>query len=154
MPGSDLARALAPHGGRLGEVDGDEVMGMVQWLQRVRTDGTLFDAMRAATWTMGGPGDLVAFENGCEVKPELEAALRRIPDPRLRDRLRTLCLTAEWARRDGGYYLGPRECPSGLRWIAEQPGHEVVAGPPDERFTVCVTFVLVAGGLWGAILRS
>ncbi|WP_283134840.1 hypothetical protein [Rhizohabitans arisaemae] len=128
VSGADLARVLAAHGGRLGEVDGPEAIGMVRWLQRIRTDGTLFDAMRAATWTMGGPGDLAAFDDEVEVEPELEEALRRISDPRLRDHLRMLCLTEEWARCDGGYYLGPRECPSDLRWIAEQSGHDVVAG--------------------------
>ncbi|MEU0985855.1 hypothetical protein [Streptomyces sp. NPDC005953] len=126
--GADLARVLAVHGLPPGEVDPADAVGMVQWLQRVRTGGTLFDAMRAATWTTGGPGALVPFEREAEVEPAMEQALRRVSHPRLRDHLRMLCLTAHWARSDGGYYLGPGECPNDLRWIAEQPGHEVVAG--------------------------
>ncbi len=128
VPGADFARVLAAHHDQVGEIDCDELTGLVQWLQRVGTDGTLLDAMRAATWTMGGPDDLVAFDSEVEVDPELEEALRRVPGSRLRDHLRMLCLTEYWARSDGGYYLGPRECPHDLRWVADQPGHEVVAG--------------------------
>ncbi|MEV4133207.1 hypothetical protein AB0J72_13690 [Dactylosporangium sp. NPDC049742] len=36
------------------------------------SDGTLFDAMRHATWTTGAPEHLVPFEDGCAVEPKWE----------------------------------------------------------------------------------
>ncbi|MEU5159703.1 hypothetical protein AB0G74_08860 [Streptomyces sp. NPDC020875] len=130
VSGADFARALAAHGEDLAEVDAEELTGMGP-VVRIATDGTLFDAMRAATWTMGDPGDLTPFlrdADEIEVAPEWEERLRRIPDPRLRDHLRMLCLSAHSARSEGGYYLGPRECPAGLRWMTGRRGHETIAG--------------------------
>ncbi|ROO88130.1 hypothetical protein EDD29_5790 [Actinocorallia herbida] len=128
VSGADLLRVLAEHADDLGEADGDELMGRVQWLQRVRTDGTLLAAMRAATWTLNGPDELVPFEPGAEVEPAWDEALRSVADPRLRDHLRMLCLTAHWARSDGAYYLGQGECPHDFTRLAERPGYETVTG--------------------------
>lgn len=128
VSGADFARVLAAHDGELDEIDADTLMGRVQWLQRARTDGTLFDAMRTATWTMAGPEHLVPFARGAQVEPGREESLAGVSDARLRDHLRMLCLTAHWARSDGAYFLGVGECSHDLRWIADQPGHEPVAG--------------------------
>ncbi|MEU3603464.1 hypothetical protein ABZ714_32860 [Streptomyces sp. NPDC006798] len=130
LSGADFARALAAHGEDLDEVDGDELTGLGP-VVRIATDGTLFDAMRTATWTTGGPDDLIPFLQDAyeiEVEPEWEEKLRRIPDHRLRDHLRMLCLSAQSARSDGGYYLGPRESPAGFRWMTARPGHEAITG--------------------------
>ncbi|MBW8482316.1 hypothetical protein [Actinomadura parmotrematis] len=125
VTGADFARVLAPYAE---ELDADELIGQVRWLQRVRTDGTLLDAMRAATWTLHGPDGLVAFAPGAEVEPAHEKALAAVPDARLRDHLRMLCLTAHWARSDGAYFLGPGEHAYDFEWIAGRPGRTAVAG--------------------------
>ncbi|MGX2992967.1 hypothetical protein JNUCC64_01525 [Streptomyces sp. JNUCC 64] len=127
VSGADLARVFAEHGDSLDEVDEDELL-MAGLLLRVDTDGTLFDAMRAATWTTGGPEGLVPLPPEAEVEPRWDAALSRVPGARLRDHLRLLCLTDHWARGDGARYLGPGNCPAALDWFADQPGHQVVAG--------------------------
>ncbi|GAB2836538.1 hypothetical protein GCM10022221_39630 [Actinocorallia aurea] len=126
VSGADLLRVLEEHRADLGEADGADLMGRVQWLQRVRTDGTLLDALRTATWTAAGPGGLVPFFGGAEVEPAWEEALRAVSHPALRDHLRMLCLTAQWARSDGAYYAGTR-CPYDLDRIGARPGHETVA---------------------------
>lgn len=118
--GADLARLL----------DGEDVAPddvFVTVLARVATDATLFDAMRAATWTMGSPADLADFRTDAETEPKWAAALERIDHPALRDHLRMLCLTAQSARSAGGLYLGTDHCPADLLWPAEQPGHTLVA---------------------------
>lgn len=128
VSGADLARVLLAHQEQADEVDSDELIGSVQWLARIRTDGTLLGAMRAATWTFGGRDELVPFTRSAKVEPKWDEVLRQVPDARLRDHLRMLCLTAHWARSDGAYYLGPGDCPFDLRWVSEQPGYDAVAG--------------------------
>ncbi|WP_131737946.1 hypothetical protein [Actinomadura roseirufa] len=128
VSGADFARVLAAHGGELEGIEAGELAFRGRWLQRARTDGTLFDAMRTATWTMAGPEHLASLSPGAEVEPERDEALAGVSDARLRDHLRMLCLTAHWARGDGAYFLGAGEYPPELRWIADQPGHEPVAG--------------------------
>ncbi|MER6911770.1 hypothetical protein ABT354_08875 [Streptomyces sp. NPDC000594] len=103
-------------------------------LLRIRTDGTLFAAMRAATWTTGGPECLVTMEQGVEEEAEVEPGwaerLRAVPDPALREHLSLLCLTADWARGCGAFYRGPGAdaCPPMLDWFGGRPGHHAVAG--------------------------
>ncbi|MGV9314000.1 hypothetical protein ACWDR0_17740 [Streptomyces sp. NPDC003691] len=128
VSGTDFARVLAAHAEELAEVDGEELTGMVRLLLRIGTDGTLFDAMRAATCTTGGPDTLAAFEEGVEVAPEWEERLSRIPDPRLRDHLRMLSLGEEDARCDGAYFLGPGTTPVEFEQLAARPGHHPVTG--------------------------
>lgn len=128
VSGADLARVLAAHGNQLNEVDSNRVM--VTLILRIDTDGTLFEAMRAATWTSGGPDSLVELEEGAEVEPEWDKGLQRIPNPRLRDHLRMLTLTAHSARGYGAYFLGPGlgACPRDLDWIRRRPDRETIAG--------------------------
>jgi hypothetical protein len=123
VTGADLAPIVAEHSDLLESV----------WLTvnvRVHTDGTLFDAMRAATWTMGGPADLLTPDLSARavVEPEWEGKLEPVSDPALRDHLRALCLDAHWARGEGAYYSGIGACPSDLKWHASQPGHAFVTG--------------------------
>jgi hypothetical protein len=130
ISGADLARVLAAHREELDGIDSEEVMPSL--LLRIHTDGTLFDTMRAATWTTGGPADLVPLTPGDEahltVEPVWEERLGRVPDLRLRNHLRMLCLTAHSARGYGGYYLGPGGCSFDLGEIGDRPGNEAVAG--------------------------
>lgn len=104
-------------------------------LLRAHTDGSLFDAMRAATWTMNAPAGLTdlteteeEFGKPVEVEERWEAVLREVPDPALRNHLRRLCLDAHWARSEGAYYLGPGVWPGDLTALARVPGHDIVAG--------------------------
>ena len=133
--GLDLARSLFIF-------DGNEIVtgrdavgrdldedGAFDALVRVDTDGTLFAALRAATWTAGdGPGDLVAMMPGVMVEPEWADALSRVGDAALRDHLGMLCLDAHYARAYGAYYLGTGKTPVGFGEIAERPDHTFVAG--------------------------
>jgi hypothetical protein len=97
-------------------------------LARVETDGTLFGAMRAATWTMGPrTGPFARLGKGVQVEEAWEKALERVGPPELRNHLRMLCLTDQSARCDGAFYSAARHCPSDLRPIAELPGHRLIA---------------------------
>ncbi|MFD7548526.1 hypothetical protein [Streptomyces sp. NPDC059816] len=128
VSGADFARVLAEHGEEVAGIDRHEVMPIL--LLRIRTDGTLFDAMRAATWTTGGPERLVTLEEGAEVEPDWEERLGAVPNLALREHLSLLCLTAHWARGCGAFYRGPgaNSCPPMLDWFGERPGHHTVAG--------------------------
>jgi hypothetical protein len=104
-------------------------------LLRAQTDGSLFDAMRAATWTMSAPAGLTdltdvaeGYGGTVEVEERWDAVLRDVPDPALRSHLRGLCLDAHWARSHGAYYLGPDVWPGDLTALARIPGHDIVAG--------------------------
>ncbi|MEU8660063.1 hypothetical protein [Actinoplanes philippinensis] len=76
---------------------------------RIHTDGSLYDAMRAATATMTGPGEI--FETGPVhgVEPRWEQALAALPDTDLREHLSNLCRDEQTARSDGAHYLGTRD---------------------------------------------
>lgn len=127
-PGTTCFRSVLSHSNELDEVDSDGVM--VALVLRIDTDETLFDAMRAATWTTGGPDSLVRMDEGAEVEPEWDRSLQRIPHTQLRDHLRMLSLTAPWARGYGAHFLGsgPGTCPFQLDWVSRRPGHETIAG--------------------------
>jgi hypothetical protein len=121
VAGADLAPALTGQ-----EFDPTEAFLTV--LARVETDGTLFEAMRAATWTMDGPADLLEFNAKVDVEEAWEEPLKRVGHPALRDHLRMLCLTEHSARSEGAFYLGARRCPNDLQWLGQQPGHRFVTG--------------------------
>lgn len=121
VTGADLARILAGPQGLPEDV-------FLTVIARVATSGTLFDAMRAATWTMGGPGDLAPAPDEAEVDADWEPALARVAHPGLRGHLVNLCLDPQWARSDGAYYSGTGEPPAELGSFAELPGHEFVTG--------------------------
>ncbi len=107
-------------------LDPAEIEGVCMPLNaRLVTDGTLADAMRAATWTMNAPEGLWAFGPRCTVEPRWEKALAAVRDPALRDHLRMLCLTAHSARGDGAWFAG-RGCPGLMEWLASR-GHRVLA---------------------------
>jgi hypothetical protein len=120
VTGADLAAILAKR-----KFDPEEQY--LTTLLRVHTDGTLFDAMRAATWTME-PDRLVPFNARAEAVPEWEDALSQVSPSALRDHLRMLCLTPYWSRSEGARYLGTGNCPSDLAWLAKRPGYSCVAG--------------------------
>jgi hypothetical protein len=61
-----------------------------------------------ATWTMGGPDQLVPFDPDCVVEPKWERRLARVGHPVLRDHLRMLCLDARSARCAGAHYVRTR----------------------------------------------
>ncbi|MBM7085656.1 hypothetical protein ACWCHM_15515 [Micromonospora sp. SCSIO 07396] len=137
--GRDIGRALRDGSLGLDELSPDGYRQYPHLLLRPRTDGSLLDAMRAATWTMSAPdglcdiGDSLVRDGYVEagvsvVDPRWESTLDQIGDEALRRHLRGLCLDARWARMAGAYYLGPGECPSDLRPIADLPGSRVIAG--------------------------
>lgn len=138
--GTTFAAILIEHDVNLSEIE-DEYLHL---LARVQTDGSLFDAMRAATWTMGGPDRLVPFidmasydeygildrlseEDRTMVEPVWEEALRQVGRAALRDHLRRLCLTPFWAASEGGHYV-EAQCPTNeFIWLAEQDHRPVAA---------------------------
>ncbi|WP_238007962.1 hypothetical protein KZZ52_30630 [Dactylosporangium sp. AC04546] len=100
--------------------------GYLPVVHRVVTDGTLLDAMKAATWTMSAPDGLVPLPRRAVVEPRWAGALSGVGDAALREHLMTLCLTPHWARSDGAWFAGTD--PTGdLRPAADLPGHEVLA---------------------------
>ncbi|MEO3974917.1 hypothetical protein [Streptomyces sp. CAU 1734] len=125
--------ALAPLLGRHGvDLTGGAAAELNCWLTvllRVATDGTLHDAMRAATFTERGPGHLVSVHDMNRVRAAArpwEERLGAVAHPALRDHLRMLCLTEEDARSEGGF-----RCESGDWPWADVPaaaGCSVVAG--------------------------
>lgn len=117
--GKDLARIIRRH-----EVD-TAVLEMIPILARARTDGSLLDAMKAATWTMGGYGGLVMFDRDLEVEPQWQARLTAIEDLGLRTHLGQLCLTEEAARCDGAYFAG--QVVHLLEGLKALPSHTLLA---------------------------
>ncbi|GLY07904.1 hypothetical protein Acsp01_82830 [Actinoplanes sp. NBRC 101535] len=75
---------------------------------RVHTDGTLLDAMRAATGTMLAHGEI--FEPGPVrgVEPQWQRKLAVLP-AELRDHLSVFCRDENTARSDGAFYLGTED---------------------------------------------
>ncbi|MFB9413982.1 hypothetical protein [Dactylosporangium matsuzakiense] len=137
--GRDLGRALLEGALRLDELSPDAFRLYPVLLLRPRTDGSLLDAMRAATFTMSAPSGLNDIEGtltrhgylqpgASAVDPRWEPVLNQLDDDALRRHLRGLCLSAHWARSAGAYYLGPGECPADLQPIADLPGSTAIAG--------------------------
>ncbi len=121
--GVDLRRVFLDE-----EVDLDELTDQyAHMLLRVQTDGTLFDALRAATWTMSAPDGLEPRRPEAEIDAPWQPLLAQIDDGRLRGHFEMLCLTAHWARSDGAHYLGPK-CRGDLAFLTTLPGYRIVAG--------------------------
>ena len=125
VTGADLAPVSAGHDGLFNDFDDIWLTVMA----RADTDGTLFGAMRAATWTMGGPADLRTPDcSEAVVEPEWQATLERIPDPVLRSHIQLLGQKGRCACCAGVYYSGTEYCPDALEWLASQPGYAFVPG--------------------------
>ena len=121
LTGAALAQALA------GSQDLPEDV-FLTLIARVVTSGTFFDALRAATWTMGGPADLAPAPTEAEIDADWEPVLARVAHPALRGHLSHLFLDAQWARSEGAYYSGVGKPPTGCGRLVEEPGHEFVTG--------------------------
>ncbi|MFJ9434255.1 hypothetical protein ACIRQY_31990 [Streptomyces sp. NPDC101490] len=105
--GTDLGLLLARHGADLTGEDSEPLNTWLTVLLRVATDGTLTDAMRAATFTGRGPAHLVSTDDiryADRAAEPWEERLGAVAHPALRDHLRMLCLTREHARSEGGFY--------------------------------------------------
>jgi hypothetical protein len=128
--GAELGPLLARYGIDLTHARSKKLNGWLTALFRVATDGSLTDAMRAATFTTRGPEHLTPFDgegsfDAAETK--WEEALRLVQHPALRDHLRMLCLSEFDARAYGAHYCGAGWWPydSG---ILESFGCSLVAG--------------------------
>ncbi|MEV0296335.1 hypothetical protein [Nocardia sp. NPDC050710] len=128
--GAELGPLLARHGIDLTDERSRKLNGWLTVLFRVATDGSLTDAMRAATFTERGPEYLAPFDDEGYVdtaEPRWEAALAAITRPELRDHLRMLCLDEEDARATGAHYCGPDRWPFTTD-ILDSLGCRLVAG--------------------------
>jgi hypothetical protein len=98
--GRDLGALLARHG-----VDLTEERYASCWSvchARIASDGTLLDALRAATGIGDGPDSLVAYDG--EAAKELAELIAAVPDPELRAHLTLGC--QEPGSADGLCYMG------------------------------------------------
>ncbi|MGW4650392.1 hypothetical protein [Kitasatospora sp. NPDC004289] len=125
--GADLAALLARHG-----VDLASATALNNWLGvvlRIATDGTLTDAMRAATFTTGTPADWTPLP-GEDREPTAaepwQDALATVPEPALRRRLRHLSLPPQDARSRGARYRAADAWPATTD-AAAAGGHRLVA---------------------------
>ncbi|MER6579026.1 hypothetical protein [Nonomuraea sp. NPDC001023] len=102
--GAQLGPLLSRHGVDLTGGECEKLNGWLTVLLRVATDGTLTDAMRAATFTERGPGHLVSVSDlryaRSAVQP-WEGRLGAVTHSALRDHLRMLCLAKDDARSQG-----------------------------------------------------
>lgn len=94
---------------------------------RIQTDGTLFDAMRAATWTFGGYEDLVPFADEVKVMPVWRKKIKEISDTRLREHFSMLCLDQESARGCDGAYFSGTKCSSPFNEVQKVMGYTPIA---------------------------
>ncbi|MEU5868016.1 hypothetical protein ABZ815_43085 [Nonomuraea sp. NPDC047529] len=127
--GAELGPLLGLHGVDLTGPESGKLNGWLTVLLRVATDGTLTDAMRAATFTERGPGHLVSVHDMARVRSAeepWEERLSAVTHPALRDHLRMLCLSEGDARSEGGFYYGTDHWP----WadVLEAVGCSLVAG--------------------------
>lgn len=102
--GHELARVLRTHGIAPTDLAGDPSLFMPVHV-RVVTDGSLFDALRAATFTMDRAG-LDAVDPAARVDPAWRETLDAVADPALRRHLAMLFLDAGSARCYGAGYRG------------------------------------------------
>ncbi|MEV8517224.1 hypothetical protein [Dactylosporangium sp. NPDC051484] len=112
--GADLGVLLARHGLDLTAPSANRLNYHISALLRLATDGTLYDAMRMATFTHRLPA-LASFGSGGlrRVEEGWETALAAVEPPELRDHLRLHCLEPFWSRDAGACYLGADEWPTG-----------------------------------------
>lgn len=145
--GADLGPLLARHGVDLADQRCDKLGLDLNVLFRVATDGTLVDAMRAATFTMGGPEYLVPAHGAAhfdKAEAKWEEALAAVPHPGLRDHLRRLCIDNDDNDSVGGLccedlwwpyateYLADIGCELVTSWIyTEWPDATAVVRLPD-----------------------
>ncbi|MER7212021.1 MULTISPECIES: hypothetical protein [Streptosporangium] len=108
--GAELGPLLGRHGVDLTGEESERLNGWLTVLLRVATDGTLPDAMRAATFTERGPEHLVPIHDMSAEEP-WEERLSAVTHPALRDHLRMLCLSERDARSRGGFYYGTDHWP-------------------------------------------
>ena len=99
---------------------------------RAVTDGTLFDAMAAATCSASAPRWLLKRDDARDlaedvaVDPVWELLLADVEDVALREHLAMSCVTAETCRFFGSYFHGDGYLPHWLAPVAER-GRELVA---------------------------
>ncbi|MEV7012971.1 hypothetical protein [Streptosporangium sp. NPDC051022] len=127
--GAELGPLLGRHGVDLTDEKSRKLNSWLTVLLRVATDGTLTDAMRAATFTERGPEHLVSIhdvDDACSADEPWEERLSAVTHPALRDHLRMLCLAEDDARSKGGFYCGTGHWP----WtdVLEAAGCSLVAG--------------------------
>ena len=130
LRGADLGPLLARHGVDLTNDSAKQLNSWLTVLFRVATDGTLTQAMQAATYTNHGPDELVPFDDEGYAEaadPQWEEKLSAVPHPALRDHLRMLCLSADDARCCGAYYTGTTRWPVGT-WVLEEMRSSLIAG--------------------------
>ncbi|MER7705807.1 hypothetical protein ABTX81_23300 [Kitasatospora sp. NPDC097605] len=127
--GAELGTLLGRHGVDLTDRRCEKLNCWLTVLPRVATDGTLTDAMRAATFTERGPEHLVSAHDMTRprsAEAPWEERLGAVTHPALRDHLRLLCLSPSDARSEGGFYYGA----DGWPWadVLEAAGCSLVAG--------------------------
>ncbi|MEY9855798.1 hypothetical protein ABH935_001402 [Catenulispora sp. GAS73] len=130
LRGADLGPLLARHGVDLTHESAEQLNSWLTVLFRVATDGTLAQAMQAATYTSQGPDELVPFDDEGYVDaadPRWEETLSAVPHSALRDHLRMLCLDAHGARCCGAYYCGSERWPVGT-YVLDETGCSLIAG--------------------------
>ncbi|MFF2847547.1 hypothetical protein ACFVT5_14655 [Streptomyces sp. NPDC058001] len=128
--GAELGPLLSRHGVDLTNKESKKLNTWLTVLLRVATDGTLTDAMRAATFTERGPEHLVSMHDiryACSADEPWEEGLSAVTHPALRDHLRMLCLTKERARSEGGFYCGTGYWPWQTE-VLDAVGCSLVAG--------------------------
>ncbi|MGW3949397.1 hypothetical protein ACWEKM_00135 [Streptomyces sp. NPDC004752] len=112
--GVELGPLLGRHGVDLTNKESKKLNSWLTVLLRVATDGTLTNAMQAATFTERGPEHLVSIHDiryACFAAEPWEERLSAVTHPALRDHLRMLCLTEAAARSEGGCYCGTGRWP-------------------------------------------
>lgn len=126
LSGQSLAAALAAK--KLGAKALADEAGefFIPVVGRVVTDGTLRDAMAAATWTASAPRGLLRPEPQVEVDPAWEQRLKTLVDPKVRAHFGCLCQTPNGSRSSGATFLGKR-WPSRFE-VVKALGHKVLAG--------------------------
>jgi hypothetical protein len=128
LHGTELGPLLARHRVDLTGRKSEKLNGWLGVVLRVATDGTLTDAMRAATYTGRGPEHLVSVDDMTYARAAdepWEEKLSAVTHPALRDHLRMLCLSERDARTEGGFYCGADAWPE---TDLEALGHSLVAG--------------------------
>ncbi|MFE3021621.1 hypothetical protein [Streptomyces sp. NPDC059256] len=127
--GAQLGPLLSRHGVSLTDEKSRELNCWLGVLLRVATDGTLADAMRAATFTERGPEHLVSVKDmrhTPSVEELWDIRLSAVTHPALQEHLRMLCVTENHARSEGGHYVGTGYWPGPD--VLEAVGCSLVAG--------------------------
>ncbi|MFJ8039261.1 hypothetical protein ACIRBX_01950 [Kitasatospora sp. NPDC096147] len=126
--GAELAALLTRYGVELASVGA--LNGWLGVVLRVDCDGTLDDAMRAATFTTGTPAEWAGLP-GEDREPSAadpwQDALAVVPDAAVRRRLRHLSRSARDARAYGARYRAAETWPAATESLAAA-GHLLVAG--------------------------